>query len=94
MLASERVVVLMSPAERRVLETKASRAGKISAAELVRRAVDAYDEGSVAEAAELRTLLDMLAGVHADTLGRLEATERKLDDTLAYLQASGPRTAA
>ncbi len=84
--ASERVVVLMSPVEKRALDAKAARAGRISAGELVRRAVAAYDEGAVSEAAELRDLLDVLRGVHAETLRRLDATERKLDDTLAYLQ--------
>jgi len=67
MTASARVVVLMSPAEKRALDAKATRAGRISAK-------------------ELRDLLGVLAGVHAETLRRLDATERKLDDTLAYLQ--------
>ena len=86
MTASARVVVLMSPAEKRALDAKATRAGRISAGELVRRAVEAYDEGAADEAKELRDLLGVLAGVHAETLRRLDATERKLDDTLAYLQ--------
>jgi len=94
MPASERVVVLMSPAEKRVLDAKAARAGRISAGELVRRAVEAYDEGAADEATELRELLDVLAGVHAQTLRRLDATERKLDDTLAYLQGQGRLTGA
>ena len=64
----------------------AARAWRLSAGELVRRAVEAYDAEAAGEAAELRGLLDMLVGVHAETLRRLDATERKLDDTLAYLQ--------
>ncbi len=55
--ATERVVVLMSPLEKRALDAKAARAGRISAGELVRRAVAAYDEEAVSEAAELRELL-------------------------------------
>ncbi len=90
MPVSERVVVLMSPAEKQALDSKAARAGRISAGELVRRAVEAYDEEAADEAAELREWLGVLAGVHAETLRRLEATERKLDDTLAYLQGKCP----
>ena len=86
MAASERAVVLMSPAEKRALDAKAARAGRISAGELVRRAVDAYDEQAAAEAAELRALLGVLAGVHTETLRRLEASERRLDDTLVHLR--------
>jgi len=84
--ASERVVVLMSPAEKRALDAKAANAGHISAGELVRRAVEAYDERAAAEAAELREWLGVLARVHAETLRRLDDTEHKLDTTLAYLQ--------
>ena len=86
MPVTERVVVLMSPAEKEVLEAKAANAGGISSAELVRRAVEAYDEGAAEEAAELRNLLGVLAVQRAETLRKLEATERKLEDTLAYLQ--------
>jgi hypothetical protein len=42
-----------------------------------------------AEAAELRMLLDVLATIHAETLRRFEAAERKLDETLAALARSG-----
>lgn len=86
MVLTERVVVLMSAAEKRALDAKAARAGQISAGELVRRAVEAYDEKAAGEAAELRDLLGLLANVHAETMRRLDATERKLDSTLAYLQ--------
>lgn len=89
MAARERVVVLMSAAEKRALDAKATKAGRISAGELVRRAVDAYDADAAGEAQALRDLLGVLAGVHAQALRRLDATERKLDDTLAHLQAQG-----
>ncbi len=85
MRVSERVVVLMSPAEKAALDAKAVQAGRVSAAELVRRAVEAYDEQAVQEAAELRELIDVLAHTHTETLRRLDATERKLEDTLARL---------
>ena len=88
MPATARMVVLMSPREKAALEAKARRTGKISAGELVRRAVAAYDSD---EASELRTLLDLLATTHAETVRRLDATERNLDETLADLADSGPR---
>ena len=83
------MVVLMSPREKAALESKARRAGRISAGELVRRAVAAYDESADGDAAELRALLDVMATTHAETLRRLEATERKLDDTLTWLDGQG-----
>lgn len=86
MSSNARMVVLMSPKEKASLEAKAKRAGRISAGELVRRAVSAYDIDSAAEEAELRALLDRFAVTHEETLRRLDATERKLDETLASLQ--------
>lgn len=85
MAATERVVVLMSPAEKAALDAKAARAGSASVGELIRRAVEAYDEDAETDAAELRTLLSVLATTHDETLRRLDLTERKLDETLAYL---------
>ena len=46
MVATERVVVLMSPAEKAALVAKAVLSGRISAGELIRRAVQAYDEAT------------------------------------------------
>ena len=92
MAATQRMVVLMSTREKAALEAKARRAGKISAGELVRRAVAAYDEGVTDETSELRALLDLLTATHAETLRRLETTERKLDETLAFLAGSQPRS--
>lgn len=89
MAASERVVVLMSPAEKAALDAKVARAGSVSVGELIRRAVEAYDEDSEAEATELRALLSVLATTHDETLRRLDQTERKLDETLAYLASTG-----
>ncbi len=89
MAATERVVVLMSPGEKAALDAKAAKAGAISAGELIRRAVEAYDEQDQAEAVELKGLLSLLATTHAETLRQLDLAERKLDDTLTYL-ASAP----
>lgn len=86
MSSNARMVVLMSPKEKTELEAKARRAGRISAGELVRRAVSAYDVDSAAEAEELRALLDQFTVTRAETLRRLDATERKLDKTLASLR--------
>jgi hypothetical protein len=83
--ATARVVVLMTPDEKAALDAKAARSGHISAAELVRRAVDAYDLGDQQEAAELRALLDLFRRTHAETLAQLDQTDRKLDDVLTTL---------
>lgn len=79
MAATARVVVLMSPEEKAALDSKAVRAGRISAGELVRRAVEAYDEETMREAEELRALLRVLADTHKATLAAIDRTERKLD---------------
>ncbi len=88
MAATERVVVLMSPAEKSALDAKAASAGSISAGELIRRAVEAYDERAHAEAEELRALLSLLAATHEETLRQLDRAERKLDDTLTHLAST------
>ncbi len=85
MAATERMVVLMSPAEKRALEAKAE-AGRISAAELMRRAAAAYDTEADRDAAELAGLLPVLRATHAATMHRLDTAERRLDETLAFLE--------
>jgi len=77
MAATERVVVLMSPAEKAALDAKAARAGPVSVGELIRRAVEAYDADTESDAAELRALLSVLATTHDETLRRLDQTERR-----------------
>ncbi len=90
MAATARVVVLMSPEEKAALEAKAAQAGPISTAELVRRAVDAYDLADRGEAAELRRVLAVLNATHAETLRQLDQTDRKLDEVLAALAEPQP----
>jgi hypothetical protein len=85
MPASERVVVLMTPEEKAALDSKAARAGQISTAEFVRRAVAAYDGESERDAAELRALLATLATIHTETLREIDRVDRKLDATLTDL---------
>jgi hypothetical protein len=85
MPATERVVVLMSPAEKAALDAKAASAGSISTGEFIRRAVRAYDENAEEEAAELKGLLSLLAATHEETVRQLDQAERRLDETLTYL---------
>ncbi len=85
MAATARVTVLMSPEEKAALDAKAARAGPVSAGELVRRAVAAYDEEEAREAEELRTLLRVWARTHETTMRELDQVEQKLDETLDQL---------
>ncbi|HTT81857.1 MAG TPA: hypothetical protein VMF67_00090 [Rhizomicrobium sp.] len=87
-VATERVVVLMTRTEKRALEAKARRMGS-SAAELVRRSVDAFDEAL--EVAEVEALLKTLATTHAATLTALDRAERELAETRAWFAAKKPQ---
>ena len=58
MAASARLMVLMSPEERAALDVTARMLG-VSAGEVVRRAVQAFELGTEEEAAELRSLIDL-----------------------------------
>jgi hypothetical protein len=87
-LATERLIVPISPADKRMVERKAS-SGKMSTAEFVRRAVQRYDprEGEDREAAELRSMLDVFTALHAETLEQLDRTDAALDAALEYFMA-------
>ena len=63
MAASARLMVLMSPEERASLDAKARTLG-VSAGEVVRRAVQAFELGTEEEAAELRGLIDAFNELH------------------------------
>jgi hypothetical protein len=91
MSATERVVVLMSPAEKAAVERKAAASGKLSTAEFMRRAAASYDEGTEAEKAELAALLPLLWSTHAETIRRLDQAEQKVEATLAVLAAAAGR---
>lgn len=84
--ATERVVILMTPAEKRGLEAKARRLGA-SAAEVVRRSVKAYEPG--ADDAQIETMLRRLAAARRATLAALDDAERELAATRA--QFAGKR---
>jgi hypothetical protein len=60
-----------------------SRQQKVSATEIVRRAIDAYDPLSGDRAAQEAAALDLLAEVH----GQLRKSMRRIDSDMASLQA-------
>ena len=74
-------MVLMSPEERASLDTKARTLG-VSAGEVVRRAVQAFELGTEEEAAELRSLIDAFNELHPETLRIADECHRKVSETL------------
>src|SRR5437870_13146271 len=82
MAASARLMILMSPEERAALDAKARALG-VSAGEVVRRAVQAFELGSEEEAAELRSLIDVFSQLHPETLRIADECHRKIAETLA-----------
>src|SRR6202011_5932607 len=86
MPATARLMILMSPEERAALDAKARALG-VSAGEVVRRAVQAFELGTEEEAAELRTLIDAFNELHPETLRIADECHRKVAETLA-----GPST--
>lgn len=86
---AERVVTLMSREERSGLDRKARRASrqwgrKVSTAEIVRKAVNAFDPESRDDEVELKGLLAAFEATHPQTLDALDWAEEALDDALAY----------
>jgi hypothetical protein len=79
--ATERVVVLMTPTEKRALERKA-KATRLSAGELVRRSVEAFDPRFTDQA--VLAMLDSFTASHETTLRALDNAERELAETRAY----------
>jgi hypothetical protein len=77
MPASARLMVLMSPEERASLDRKARTLG-VSAGEVVRRAVQAFELGSEEEAAELRGLIDAFNQLHPETLRIADESHHKV----------------
>jgi hypothetical protein len=75
-------MVLMSPEERVSLNTKARTPG-VSAGEVVRRAVQAFELGTEEEAAELRDLVDVFNRIHPETLRIADECHRKVAEALA-----------
>jgi hypothetical protein len=81
MAASARLMVLMSPEERASLDAKARALG-VSAGEVVRRAVDAFELGTEEEAAELRSLIEVFDQIHPETLRIADESHRKIAEVL------------
>jgi hypothetical protein len=82
MAASARLMVLMSPEERASLDAKARTLG-VSAGEVVRRAVQAFELGTEEEAAELRALIDVFNELHPETLRIADESHCKVAEILA-----------
>jgi hypothetical protein len=89
MVASARLMVLMSPEERASLDAKARALG-VSAGEVVRRAVQAFELGTEAEATELRELIDMFDQLHPETLRIADEAHRKVAENLAGSSRHAP----
>jgi len=82
-------MVLMSPEERASLDAKARTLG-VSAGEVVRRAVQAFELGTQEEAAELRALIDAFNEFHPETLRLADEAHRKVAEALDGSSRSGP----
>jgi hypothetical protein len=82
-------MVLMSPEERASLNTKARTLG-VSAGEVVRRAVQAFELGTEEEAAELRGLIDVFNQLHPETLRIADECHRKVAETFAGPSSGDP----
>jgi hypothetical protein len=79
----------MSPGEKAALEARALAAGRLSMGEYIRRTIVAADDlGTPEEAAELAALLPVFWSTHEETLRRVDATIRKVDDTLEFLRSA------
>jgi hypothetical protein len=89
MAASARLMVLMSPEERSALDAKARALG-VSAGEVVRRAVQAFELGTEEEAAELRALIEAFDQVHPETLRIADESHRKVAEVLGRASAQDP----
>jgi hypothetical protein len=89
MAASARLMVLMSPEERASLDSKARTLG-VSAGEVVRRAVQAFELGTEDEAAELRALIDVFDQLHPETLRIADESHRKVVQILTSPSKRSP----
>ena len=89
MAATARLMVLMSPEERASLDVKARTLG-VSAGEVVRRAVQAFELGTEEEAAKLRSLIDAFNALHPETLRIADECHRKVAEILAGRSRRGP----
>lgn len=89
----ERKPILMPPSLIRRVDALAAKASQeerrtVSFAEIVRRALEAYDPAAVEEEedAALEALAEALIGSNQETIAYLDEVERKLDETHAQLE--------
>ncbi len=87
-LATKRLIVPISPHDKKLVEQRAARAGKLSVAEFVRRAALSYEPADPATEQELRQLLDGFDALHESTLAQLDRTDAALDRALAHFARS------
>ncbi|MBV9199169.1 MAG: hypothetical protein JO320_12970 [Alphaproteobacteria bacterium] len=80
----------MSPGERASLDAKARTLG-VSAGEVVRRAVQAFELGTEEEAAELQSLVDAFNQLHPETLRIADESHRKVAEMFAGQPRAGRR---
>jgi hypothetical protein len=82
-------MILMSPDERAALDAKARTLG-VSAGEVVRRAVQAFELGTEEEAAELQSLIEAFNQLHPETLRIADESHRKVVEILTGPSRRGP----
>ncbi|MBI1216456.1 MAG: hypothetical protein GC185_11650 [Alphaproteobacteria bacterium] len=83
MAATARLVVQMTPEEKRLLDTRAKSAG-VSTAEFVRRRI--ADDDLMERRAEIERLLDALSGAEPGILARLDAAIADADELTSALR--------
>ena len=83
-LTTQRLVIPITARDKARVERKAAKAGKISTAEFVRRAVLGYEPADAEAEAELRGLVAGFDELHASTLAQLDRTGVALDAALAH----------
>ena len=86
-LATERLVVQISPEDKKRVEEKAKPYG--STAEYVRQAALNYDTEEAAAEAELAQLVAVFEDLHTRTVDQLDRTEAALDAMLRHFGRSG-----
>ena len=90
--ATERLIVPISPSDKKAVEKKAL-SRHMSTAEFVRRAVLQFDprDEDGQEEAELRAVLKIFGDTHARTIEQLDRADRALDATFAYFAAKSAK---
>ena len=85
--ATERVVILMTPQEKRHLESRAKQA-KSSVGEFVRRSIDAFDPDDE-RLEEIEALLGVLQRSNEEALAALAEAEREVKATREHFARGG-----